>query len=49
MYVAANISNPLFLPFLLLAQIQVGRHARRGDFYPLTPAGRTPDAALALR
>ena len=36
MYLAANISNPLVLPFLLLAQIQVGRFARRGDFYELT-------------
>ena len=36
MYLAANISNPLVLPFLLLAQIQVGRFARRGDFYALT-------------
>ncbi len=36
MYLAANISNPLFLPFLLLAQIQAGRYVRRGDFYELT-------------
>jgi uncharacterized protein (DUF2062 family) len=36
MYLAANISNPLVLPFLLLAQIQAGRFVRRGDFYALT-------------
>ncbi len=32
-YVAANISNPLFAPFLLFLEVQVGALVRRGGFY----------------
>ena len=31
MYAAANISNPLFAPFLIAAEIQVGQYMRYGD------------------
>jgi uncharacterized protein (DUF2062 family)/SAM-dependent methyltransferase len=36
MYVAANISNPLFAPFLILAEVQAGAWVRRGDLHELT-------------
>jgi uncharacterized protein (DUF2062 family)/trans-aconitate methyltransferase len=36
MYLAANISNPLFAPWLLFAEIQTGAWFRRGSFHPLT-------------
>ena len=36
MYVAANISNPLFAPVLILAEIQLGAWLRRGDLHELT-------------
>jgi uncharacterized protein (DUF2062 family)/SAM-dependent methyltransferase len=36
MYVAANISNPLFAPALIFAEIQSGAWLRRGDFHDLT-------------
>lgn len=36
MYIAANISNPLFAPFLVLLQIQLGAWMRRGDLHALT-------------
>ena len=36
MYIAANISNPLLAPFLVLAQIQLGAWLRRGAFHALT-------------
>ena len=36
MYVAANISNPLFAPFLILAEVQAGAWLRRGDLHELT-------------
>jgi len=36
MYVAANISNPLFSPFLLLTELQMGAWLRRGTFHALT-------------
>jgi SAM-dependent methyltransferase len=35
MYVAANISNPLFAPALIFAEIQIGAWLRRGAFHPL--------------
>lgn len=38
MYVAANISNPLFAPALVFAEIQLGAWIRRGDFHDLTVA-----------
>lgn len=36
MYLAANVSNPLFAPFLILFQIQLGAWMRRGDLHSLT-------------
>ena len=36
MYFAANISNPLFAPFLLLAELQTGAWIRRHDLHGLT-------------
>ena len=36
MYLAANISNPLMAPWLLLAEVQAGAWLRRGSFHPLT-------------
>jgi uncharacterized protein (DUF2062 family) len=36
MYLAANISNPLVAPWLLLAEVQVGAFIRRGSFHELT-------------
>jgi uncharacterized protein (DUF2062 family)/SAM-dependent methyltransferase len=36
MYVAANISNPLFSPLLLFAELQVGAWTRRQDFHDLS-------------
>ena len=36
MYIAANISNPLFAPFLVLLQIQLGAWLERGDLHSLT-------------
>jgi uncharacterized protein (DUF2062 family) len=38
MYVAANISNPLFSPVLLFTELQVGAWARRQDFHDLSLA-----------
>jgi len=35
-YLAANLSNPLFAPFLLLAELQVGAFLRSGKVHPLT-------------
>ena len=35
-YLAANISNPLFLPFLIFAEVQTGAMLRRGHFHALT-------------
>src|SRR5258706_14982160 len=35
-YLAANISNPLFAPFLLLAEVQVGSVLTTGALLPLT-------------
>ena len=36
MYLAANISNPLMAPWLLLAEVQAGAWLRRGSFHALT-------------
>jgi uncharacterized protein (DUF2062 family)/SAM-dependent methyltransferase len=36
MYVAANISNPLFAPALILAELQTGAWARRSDLHGLS-------------
>jgi uncharacterized protein (DUF2062 family)/SAM-dependent methyltransferase len=36
MYLAANISNPLLSPLLILAEIQAGAWARRQDFHALS-------------
>jgi uncharacterized protein (DUF2062 family) len=36
-YLAANISNPLFAPWLLFAEVQTGAWLRRGSFHSLTP------------
>jgi len=35
-YLAANISNPLLLPFLVFAEVQTGAWLRRGAFHALT-------------
>jgi uncharacterized protein (DUF2062 family) len=36
MYVAANISNPLVAPFLVLAEVQAGAFVRRGELHDLS-------------
>ena len=36
MYLAANVSNPLVAPWLLLAEVQAGAFIRRGSFHDLT-------------
>jgi SAM-dependent methyltransferase len=36
MYLAANISNPMFSPFLVFSEVQTGAWIRRGAFYRLT-------------
>ncbi len=36
MYVAANISNPLLAPLLILTEVQVGAWVRRADLHSLT-------------
>lgn len=36
MYIAANISNPLFAPVLILAEIQTGAFVQRGKAHDLT-------------
>ena len=36
MYVAANISNPLFAPALIFAEVQLGAWLRRGDVHDVT-------------
>src|SRR6185295_364636 len=36
MYLAANISNPLVSPLLVLSELQVGAWARRQDFHQLS-------------
>jgi hypothetical protein len=36
MYLAANISNPIFSPFLLFAELQTGAWVRRHDLHDLT-------------
>src|SRR5262245_30230409 len=36
MYLAANVSNPLIAPWLILAEIQVGAWLRRGSFHSLS-------------
>jgi uncharacterized protein (DUF2062 family) len=38
MYVAANISNPLVAPFLVLTEVQVGAIVRRGEIHHLAVA-----------
>jgi uncharacterized protein (DUF2062 family)/SAM-dependent methyltransferase len=44
-YLAANISNPLFAPFLIFSELQTGSLLRRGAFRSLTIAAiRTTDA-----
>ena len=36
-YLAANVSNPFFAPFLSMAEIETGAFVRSGSFLPLTP------------
>jgi uncharacterized protein (DUF2062 family)/SAM-dependent methyltransferase len=36
MYLAANISNPLFSPLLMLSELQAGAWARRHDYHELS-------------
>ncbi|MEO8522757.1 MAG: DUF2062 domain-containing protein, partial [Acidobacteriota bacterium] len=38
MYLAANISNPLFSPLLMLAELQIGAWIRRHELHDLTIA-----------
>ena len=38
LYVAANISNPLVAPFLILSELETGALIRRGEIHPLTMA-----------
>ena len=38
LYIASNISNPLFSPFLLFAELQTGAWMRRHDLHDLTIA-----------
>lgn len=38
MYLAANISNPLMAPLLILTELQAGAWVRRGSFHELTVA-----------
>jgi uncharacterized protein (DUF2062 family)/SAM-dependent methyltransferase len=46
-YVAANISNPLFAPTLVFAELQLGAWLRRGAFHPLTlQAARTTNLSV---
>ena len=43
-YLAANVSNPVFAPFLIFAELQTGAYMRRGSFQSLTLAAiRTTD------
>jgi uncharacterized protein (DUF2062 family)/predicted methyltransferase len=43
-YLAANISNPVFAPFLIFSELQIGALMRRGTFQSLTLAAiRTTD------
>ncbi len=35
-YLAANISNPFLLPFLVFSEVQIGALLLRGSFHPLT-------------
>ena len=43
-YLAANVSNPVFAPFLIFAELQTGAFMRRGSFQSLTLAAiRTTD------
>lgn len=47
MYVAANVSNPLFAPVLLFLELQIGSVLRRGAAYPLSfEAVRTTQASI---
>ncbi len=43
-YVAANVSNPLFVAALLTAEVQVGARLRTGSFLPLSRALTRADA-----
>ena len=46
-YIAANISNPLFAPTLIFAELQGGAWLRRGAFHPLTlQTARTTDLSV---
>lgn len=36
LYLAANVSNPLMAPFLLIGELQAGALMRRGDWHALT-------------
>ena len=49
MYLAANISNPLFSPLLVLAEIQAGAWARRQDFHESLAGGDSHDECVGLR
>ena len=50
MYLAANISNPLVAPWLIVIEIQAGAWLRRGSFHPLDPRAimATPPSVFGL-
>ena len=41
LYLAANISNPLFAPFLIFIELQTGAWIRRSDLHDLSIAARS--------
>ena len=47
-YLAANISNPLFAPFLLLAEVQIGSKVMTGALLPLTKEAVVERGPLAF-
>ena len=48
MYVAANISNPLVAPWLLVAELTIGAWLRRGSLLALTPHAMKAAGAVAV-
>jgi uncharacterized protein (DUF2062 family) len=47
-YLAANISNPLVAPWLLLAELEAGALIRRGTFHPLSIAAIRSMGAMVI-
>src|ERR1051325_5836525 len=48
MYVAANISNPLVAPWLVVAELTIGAWLRRGSLLALTPHAMKAAGAVAV-